>query len=332
MANAPVIHTASPRVHVIHENAEWSAPLFDALTARGASHADWHMGDFALDLTSPPPDGVFYNRMSASSHTRGHRYAPEMTTGLLHWLEASGRQVLNGSRAIALEINKVAQYAALTNAGLTVPDTVACHTADQIMDAYGRFGGRPVITKHNRAGKGLGVKLFRDASSLEDYVRGPAFEPSVDGITLLQSYVEAPAPFITRVEFIGGRFLYAVRVDTSEGFELCPADVCALDNVCMADSNQDDVRPQKFEIIAGFDDTALGRRLLPRMETVMRQAGLDVAAFEFICDAEDRPFVYDVNTNTNYNSDAEARAGMSAMDSLAAYLQTELLSGRRDAA
>ena len=65
------------------------------------------MGDFALDLTTPPPEGVFYNRMSASSHTRGHRYAPEMTTGLLHWLEASGRRVLNGSRAVALEINKL---------------------------------------------------------------------------------------------------------------------------------------------------------------------------------------------------------------------------------
>ena len=24
-----------------------------------------------------PPEGVFYNRMSASSHTRGHRHAPE---------------------------------------------------------------------------------------------------------------------------------------------------------------------------------------------------------------------------------------------------------------
>ena len=64
----------------------------------------------------------------------------------------------------------------------------------------------------------------------------------------------------------------------------------------------------------------------------MRQAGLDVAAFEFICDADDRPFVYDVNTNTNYNSEAEARAGVSAMDSLAAYLQAELAAGRRAAA
>ena len=332
MASTPVIPTAGPRIHVIHENAEWSAPLFDALASRGASYADWHMGDFALDLTTPPPEGVFYNRMSASSHTRGHRYAPEMTTGLLHWLEASGRQVLNGSRAVALEINKVAQYAALTRAGLAVPDTVACHTADQIMAAHARFAGRPVITKHNRAGKGLGVKLLRDAASLEDYVRGPAFEPSVDGITLLQSYVEAPAPLITRVEFIGGRFLYAVRVDTSDGFELCPADVCALDNVCMADSNQAEAPQHKFDIIDGFEGTDLGHRLLPRMEDVMRQAGLDVAAFEFICDADGRPFVYDVNTNTNYNSDAESRAGLSAMDSLAAYLQAELAAGHRDAA
>ena len=109
MPSTPVSSAAEPRIHVIHENAEWSAPLFDALTARGAAHQHWHMGDFALDLTTPPPEGVFYNRMSASSHTRGHRYAPEMTTGLLHWLEASGRQVLNGSRAVALEINKIAQ-------------------------------------------------------------------------------------------------------------------------------------------------------------------------------------------------------------------------------
>ena len=42
----------------------------------------------------------------------------------------------------------------------------------------------------------------------------------------MQRYIRAPEPFITRVEFVGGRFLYAVRVDTSQGFELCPADQC----------------------------------------------------------------------------------------------------------
>ena len=123
-----------------------------------------------------------------------------------------------------------------------------------------------------------------------------------------------------------------MRVDTSDGFELCPADVCALDNVCMANSNQAGIRPHKFEIIERFEASPVGRHLLPRMGAVMLQAGLDVAAFEFICDADDRPFVYEVNTNTNYNSDAELHAGVSAKDSLAAYLQAELAAGRRDSA
>ena len=35
-------------------------------------------------------------------------------------------------------------------------------------------------------------------------------------------------PLITRAEFIGGQFIYAVEVDTSDGFELCPADACAV--------------------------------------------------------------------------------------------------------
>jgi hypothetical protein len=34
-----------------------------------------------------------------------------------------------------------------------------------------------------------------------------------------------------------------------------------------------------------------------------------VAGIEFITDTEGRMLVYDVNTNTNYNPDAEARAG-----------------------
>src|SRR5262249_48805627 len=49
----------------------------------------------------------------------------------------------------------------------------------------------------------------------------------VDGIILLQEYVPAAAPFITRVEIVGGSFVYAITADTARGgFELCPADAC----------------------------------------------------------------------------------------------------------
>ena len=46
----------------------------------------------------------------------------------------------------------------------------------------------------------------------------------MDHITLLQEYIESPDPSITRVEIVDGQFLYAIRSDTSRGFQLCPAE------------------------------------------------------------------------------------------------------------
>ena len=79
-----------------------------------------------------------------------------------------------------------------------------------------------------------------------------------------------------------------------------------------------------FEVIDGFANSDLGRTLVPRMQAVMADEGLDVAAFEFILDPDGRPHVYDINTNTNYNSEAESRAGVSAMGQLATFLGDEL--------
>ena len=41
----------------------------------------------SFDFKKSPPNGIFYNRMSASAHSRGHRYAPENTKDVLNWLK-----------------------------------------------------------------------------------------------------------------------------------------------------------------------------------------------------------------------------------------------------
>ena len=311
------MNTNTAAIYVIHENADWTAPLYKALEARGLAYHDWNLAKVSLDLSQIPPHGVFYNRMSASSHSRGNRYAPEMTAGVLAWLEGHDRMVLNGRNALHLEISKLIQYAALRKAGLNVPKTIASADNNDVIAAFAEFDGMPVITKHNRAGKGLGVQLFRSQSALSDYVTGEAFAPSVDGITLVQRYIASPDQMITRVEFIGRELVYAVRVDTSNGFELCPADVCALEaSTCMAEAE-----PRfAFEIDKAFATSALGMHLVPKMQAVMAAEGLDVAAFEFVTDSDGQAYVSDINTNTNYNSDAEERAGLSAMGQLADYL------------
>ena len=46
-----------------------------------APFEEWHLGKRNVDHLDKPPHGIFYNRMSASSHTRGHRYAPRVYCG-----------------------------------------------------------------------------------------------------------------------------------------------------------------------------------------------------------------------------------------------------------
>jgi len=304
----------TPQVYVIHENGIWVEPLRARFHERRIPFAEWFLDRGILDLRQAPPPGIFYNRMSASSHTRDHRFAAEYTGAVLAWLARHGRTVVNGERALALEVSKVAQYQALDRFGITSPETLAVVGRENIPEAADRLG-YPLILKHNRAGKGLGVRLFLSAAALDEHLSSGDFLEPVDGITLVQRYIKAPAPFITRVEFVGGRFLYAVRVDTSQGFELCPADACNVDAPGLADVCPADAPSAKFQIIKDFDHP-----LLPQWQAFLKANDIGIAGIEFIVDEKGRTFTYDVNTNTNYNPDAEAIDGRSGMDTIAAYL------------
>jgi len=323
MRHDPISAGEAPRIYVIHENDAWVEPLRRQFEARSLPYAEWFLDEGVLDLRATPPHGVFYNRMSASSHTRDHRYAAEYAAAVLAWLKRHGRTVVNGERALQLEMSKVAQYSALAGFDIETPPTLAVVGRANIAAAAAQLGF-PLILKHNRGGKGLGVRLFLSPEALTEHLDGSAFEEPVDGITLVQRYIKAPAPFITRVEFVGGQFLYAVQVDTSEGFELCPADACRIDaadasGVCPAQAPG-----EKFRILREFDHP-----LIPRWQAFLAANDIGIAGIEFIVDEAGRPFTYDINTNTNYNPDAEAKDGRSGMGAVAGYLGGLLARERR---
>jgi glutathione synthase/RimK-type ligase-like ATP-grasp enzyme len=264
--------------------------------------------------------------MSASSHTRDHRYAAELTGAVLAWLKRHGRTVVNGERALQLEVSKVAQYEALAAFNIETPPTLAVVGRDNIAEAARRLGF-PLILKHNRAGKGLGVRLLLSQAALDEHLGGQEFEEPIDGITLVQRYIKAPAPFITRVEFVGGRLLYAVRVDTSQGFELCPADACQVDAAAAAGVCPAEAPSEKFRILREFNHA-----LIPRWQAFLAANDIGIAGVEFIIDERGRAFTYDVNTNTNYNPDAEAKDGRRGMGAIADHLGRLLaLSGEPQA-
>ena len=75
------------QIYVIHENNAWVEPLREAFAELGLPFEEWFLDSGTIDLDAEPPEGVFYNRMSASSHTRDHRWGPEYTAAVLAWLE-----------------------------------------------------------------------------------------------------------------------------------------------------------------------------------------------------------------------------------------------------
>jgi len=314
MRHDPTASGDTPRIYVIHENDAWVEPLRREFEARALPFAEWFLDEGVLDLRAIPPEGVFYNRMSASSHTRDHRYAAEYAGAVLTWLKRHRRTVVNGERALQLEVSKVAQYQALAAFDIETPPTLAVIGRRNIPAAAERLGF-PLILKHNRGGKGLGVRLFLSPAALAEHLDGPAFEPPVDGITLVQRYIKAPAPFITRVEFVGGQFLYAVAVDTSQGFELCPADACRVDAATASGACPAEAPSEKFRILRDF-----AHPLIPRWQAFLAENDIGVAGVEFIVDETGRAFTYDINTNTNYNPEAEAKDGRSGMGAIAGYL------------
>lgn len=299
------------QVYVIHENPDWYPPIDAALRAEGVPHQQWLLGTGTVDLDSVPPRGLFWSRMSASSHTRGHLYAKDHTRAVLCWLEAHGRRVVNGRRVLELEMSKADQLIALRAAGFDVPRTVAVAGRQQLAAAAATMAV-PFISKHNQGGKGLGVHRFDSHEEFTAYLSDGEFESPADGIMLLQEYVQAAAPFITRVEIVGGEFVYAITADTSSGsFELCPAEACAVG------AEPAETGPAK-EIFALRDD--IDPRVTRRYEEFARRHGIEIAGFEFIETADGRIVTYDVNTTTNYNPAIEAIAPRSALVQVARYL------------
>ncbi|RUO32527.1 ATP-grasp domain-containing protein [Aliidiomarina soli] len=307
-------------IFILHENEEWLVPLRAEFAQRGVEVQEWFLNEDYVAFEKNPQPGVYYNRMSASSHTRGHRFAPELTRMALTWLEHAGDsqvQVVNGTRALYLETCKLSQYAALQKAGIRTPKTRAVVGRSVITKAAEDFAQWPVILKPNRGGKGLGVIKFDDLSALQQFVEGPDYHEPLDGIWLLQAFIQSAAPFITRCEFVGQRFVYAVQVDTTGGFELCPADICAIDDAACP-VGESAAAPAKFVISERYH----GHSIIGQLETFMRNSGVDIAGIELIEDKYGDVYAYDVNTNTNYNQSAEAAAGgrVTGMGAVADYL------------
>ena len=293
---------------VLYENEDWLPPLVASLEKKSLPYKLRFINGGDIDISVPPEPAVYINRMSPSSHTRGHMDGVRFMREYLWVLESHGLPVINGSNSFSFELSKVRQHSALEAFGIQTPRTIATTGTKSLKETALQLKP-PFITKHNQGGKGLGVKLFQSHQAFFDNLAGNPYESSPDNINLLQDYIQPKNQYITRVEIVDGKFLYAIRSSTEDGFELCPADACALDDAfCPVGEEADS---GKFQL-----DTEINANtpIVEQYIAFCEKHQIDVAGIEFVEDSEGKRHTYDINCTTNYNSSIEEKLGFSGMD------------------
>ena len=112
-------------ITILFENEDWMPPLRKALDTTELDYSEQFVDGGILNLGLEPNEQVVINRMSPSSHTRGHQAGVQFVREYLTFLEEKGVRIINGSRSFRLEVSKVQQDSALQAAGIRTPHTIA---------------------------------------------------------------------------------------------------------------------------------------------------------------------------------------------------------------
>jgi hypothetical protein len=165
------------------------------------------------------------------------------------------------------------------------------------------------------------VRRFETVGALEAAVRAGALDLGVDQTALVQEFIPADEQRIVRVEVLGGRFLYAIRIYTpGDSFNLCPADVCQtvggaelVRAACPVDAPKNNLR------VEGYTPPP---NIVDEVERLMAAARIDVGGVEYLIDARDGTrYYYDVNALSNFVADAPRVVGFDPFARLVDYLE-----------
>ena len=314
-------HFSRP-IAVYHEHPDWFRPLFKELDRRGHDYVRLDAASHVYDpAETDAPYSLVFNRASPSAYLRGHAQSTFYT---LHWirhLERLGVPVVNGSTVYALELSKASQLDLLQELGLPYPRAFAINNPAQAPAAASalRF---PVLVKANVGGSGAGIVRYDTPEALAEAVERGTVSLGVDGTALVQEAAPLRNGHITRVETLGGEYLYAINVFPATGsFDLCPADACQtttgvelVRGACAVDAPKTGLR---------VEGTRPPAEIIAQVERIARAAKLDVGGIEFLVDDRDgKHYFYDINALSNFVADAPNVIGFDPFINLVDYLES----------
>ncbi|MBA3889186.1 MAG: hypothetical protein H0X64_01515 [Gemmatimonadaceae bacterium] len=308
-------------IAILYEHPDWFRPLFAEFDRRGVPHVPIDAASHAWDPSERDPGfSLVFNRASPSAYLRGHAHA---TFHALHWLrhvERLGVSVVNGSAVYGLELSKATQLDLLDSLRLPFP---ASRVINDPRGAAGAARGLrfPVLVKANIGGSGAGIVRYDSANALADSVDAGTVVSGIDGVALVQESAPLRGGHITRVETLGGKFLYAINVFPASGsFDLCPADACLtttgvelVRGACAVDAPKTGLR------VEGYTPPDA---IIAQVEQIAQAAQLDVGGIEYLIDDRDgQHYFYDINALSNFVADASNVVSFDPWTRLVDYLE-----------
>ncbi|MGH7625442.1 MAG: ATP-grasp domain-containing protein [Gemmatimonadaceae bacterium] len=318
-------------IAILHEHPDWFKPLFTELDRRGIPYVRIDAAAHEFDPAERREDipySLVFNRASPSAYMRGHAQSTFFTLHWLRHLERLGVPVVNGADIYALELSKANQLDLTASLGLPFPRARAINDASRAVQAARNAQLRyPVLVKANIGGSGAGIVRYDTEAALDGAVSRGEVQLGIDGVALVQESAPLRDGRITRVETLGGRYLYAINVYPASGsFDLCPADACQradgvelVRSACAVDAPKTGLRVEACTPDA---------EIIAQVEHLARAADLDVGGIEYLIDDRDgRHYFYDINALSNFVADAERVVGFDPFVRLVDYLEARLFAG-----
>lgn len=309
-------------IAIYHEHPDWFKPLFEELDSRDIPYIRLNPAAHQFAIEAPAPAySLFFNRMSPSAYLRQGTQGIFYTLNYLKYLEDHGIPTVNGYKAFTYETSKALQLQLMQSLGISYPKArVVNHPSKLVEAAAGlRF---PVVVKANIGGSGAGITKYQTPEDLRQAAENNDMSFGVDHTALLQEFIPARGGYITRVETLGGKYLYAIRVYlTGDTFNLCPADICQTNtgvelvrNACALEAPKNGLR------VEGYTPPPA---VIKAIETIVRHTGIDVGGIEYLIDDRDGELLYyDVNALSNFVADAVNVIGFNPHKKLVDYLES----------
>ncbi len=313
-------------IAIYHEHPDWFKPLFAELEKRGLPYVRLNPARHRFNINETDVEySLFFNRMSPSAYLRDGEQGLFFTLGYLKHLETFGTHTINGFKAFTYETSKAEQLSLIKKLGLGFPKTIIVNHASQIIAATEGLQF-PIVVKANIGGSGAGITKYNSVESLQADIDDNAIDLGIDKTALVQEYITARGGYITRVETLGGKFLYGIKVYTNgESFNLCPADICQTNdgkelvrNACAVDAPKNGLR------VEGYTPP---QEVIDAVESIIQNAGIDVGGIEYIInDRDGEVLYYDVNALSNFVADAVNVIGFNPHEKLVDFLEAQIFA------